>query len=110
MDRALDAGFFKALADPTRLALLACIAKCGRGCGVSEVGACCSVDLSVVSRHLSVLLRAGVLEVERSGREAKYRVQYEAAAERLRVAAEELAACAPRGDEACGCEGGGCGC
>ena len=49
-DRALDAELFKALSDPTRLKLLACLAKCSRMCSVTEVAECCSVDFSVVSR------------------------------------------------------------
>ena len=59
IDAALDADLFKALGDPTRLQLLACLAKCARPCSVSEVADCCHVDLSVVSRHLALLQRAG---------------------------------------------------
>ncbi len=62
IDSLLDPGLFKALCDPTRVKLMACLAKCGRGCTVSDVAGCCSVDLSVVSRHLAILGRAGVLE------------------------------------------------
>ena len=41
LDAQLDPALFKALGDPTRVSLLACIAKCGRGCSVSEVAECC---------------------------------------------------------------------
>ena len=50
VDGLLDVELFRALADPTRVRLLACLIKCGRGCTVGEVAECCAVDLSVVSR------------------------------------------------------------
>lgn len=37
VDELLDPVLFRAISDPTRAALLACIAKCGRGCSVGEV-------------------------------------------------------------------------
>ena len=104
IDASLDAELFKALSDPTRAKLVACIAKCGRGCSVGEVAECCSVDLSVVSRHLAQLARAGVLESERDGRTVRYREVTES----LRALADALDACGPDG-EMCG-EGCGPGC
>src|SRR5262245_44322 len=76
IDGLLDAGLVKALGDPTRLKLLACLAKCARPCTVGEVAQCCSVDLSVVSRHLSLLARAGILESARQGQAVLYRVRF----------------------------------
>ena len=49
IDARLDPALFKALSDPTRLKLLACVAKCARACSVGEVALCCHVDLSTVS-------------------------------------------------------------
>jgi ArsR family transcriptional regulator, arsenate/arsenite/antimonite-responsive transcriptional repressor len=95
VDRSLDPELFKALSDPTRLRLVACIAKCARGCAVGEVAECCSVDLSVVSRHLAQLARAGVLEVEREGRTVRYRVRYQQVCRTLRDLANALEACCP---------------
>ena len=66
IDDLLDPELFRALGDPTRLLLLACLAKCGRACSVTEIAECCSVDLSVVSRHLALLERAKVLFGEKS--------------------------------------------
>jgi ArsR family transcriptional regulator len=110
IDGLLDPGVFKALSDPTRLRLLACIAKCGRECGVGEVAECCSVDLSVVSRHLSALERAGVLEASRRGRTVSYRVRFAELAHMLRSLAAAIEECCPaEGCGGCGCEGGGCG-
>ena len=67
VDRLLDADLFKAIGEPTRAKLLACLVKCGRPCSVSEVAECCSVDFSVVARHLGVLARAGVLSRREAG-------------------------------------------
>jgi len=109
IDGLLDAEVFKALSDPTRLRLLACLAKCGRECGVGEVAECCSVDLSVVSRHLAALERAGVLEASKRGRTVSYRVRFAAMAHMLRSLAAALEECCPEGCGDCGCEGGSCG-
>jgi ArsR family transcriptional regulator, arsenate/arsenite/antimonite-responsive transcriptional repressor len=107
IDDELDPDLFKALADPTRASLLACIAKCGRGCTVGEVAECTSVDLSVVSRHLGLLARAGVLESEKEGRTVSYRVRYAEIAAALRSLASALEGCCP--DDGC-CPEGSCKC
>lgn len=104
VDALLDPELFKALADPTRVSLIACIAKCARGCSVGEVAECCDVDLSVVSRHLSLLARSGVLEATRRGRTVLYRVRYEDVCRTLRQLADALEECCPGG-----CCGGECG-
>ena len=101
LDRLLDPALFGALADPTRARLIACIAKCGRGCSVGEVAECCSVDLSVVSRHLALLARSGVLESSKDGRVVRYRVRYEEMEEKFRALADALGACCP---SSCGCQ------
>ncbi len=105
IDRLLDPALFKALCDPTRAALVACIAKCGRACGVSEVAACCSVDTSVVSRHLATLEKAGVLTSEREGRVVRYAVRYAELSGTLRALADALDQCRPdaEGEGGCGC-------
>ena len=101
LDRQLDTDLFKALADPTRASLLACVAKCGRACTVSEVAECTSVDLSVVSRHLALLARSGILEASKEGRVVRYRVRYTEIAAALRSLASALEGCCPPG--ACDC-------
>ena len=102
VDGLLDPALFKALGDPTRVKLLACLMKCGRACLVGEVAECCAVDLSVVSRHLQALARAGVVESAREGRMVAYRVRYEPLAARLRDLAAAIEACAPEADGECG--------
>ena len=104
LDNALDAELFKALSDPTRLKLLACLAKCGRTCSVTEVAECCSVDFSVVSRHLALLADAGALDSHKDGRTTFYQVCYEHLGSAFRALAEAFKDCGP----SC-CEGNCCG-
>jgi ArsR family transcriptional regulator len=107
IDELLDPGLFKAIADPTRVSLIACIAKCGRGCSVGEVAECCSVDISVVSRHLALLARAGVLEAKKEGRTVFYRVRYADVCRSLRSLADALEDCCPEMGGTC-CRGKCC--
>ena len=97
IDRALDADLFKALSDPTRLRLLACLAKCGRMCSVTEVAQCCSVDFSVVSRHLALLADAGILQSRKQGRTMFYTVQFDRLCDSLRALASAIEDCCPDG-------------
>ena len=83
------------LLDPTRLRLLGCMIKCGRACSVGEVAECCSVDLSVVSRHLQALARAGLAVPSRTGRTVAYAVQSERLCASLRALADAIEDCAP---------------
>ncbi len=106
IDSLLNPDLFRALSDPTRATLLACIAKCGRGCSVGEVAGCCSVDLSVVSRHLALLADAGVLESRKEGRTVFYAVRYAELVTMLRSLADAFHDCCPEG---CGKGGGRCG-
>ncbi len=110
VDALLGAELFKALADPTRLRLLACIAKCARPCAVTEVAACCDVDLSVVSRHLALLARAGALRTAKDGRTVRYAVNHPHLAGTLRGLADALDECRACGTTGAACKGGGDGC
>jgi DNA-binding transcriptional ArsR family regulator len=86
----LSPDLFKALADPTRLAILGRLAKRGAVCNVSEIAASCTVGLSTVSRHLGVLARAGILACERRGQEVFYRLKARDLASLLRRLAAAL--------------------
>jgi ArsR family transcriptional regulator len=104
LDALLAPALFRALSDPTRASLVACIAKCARGCTVSEVAECCAVDLSVVSRHLALLARSGVLDASKRGRTVYYSVRYGSLSQHLRDLAAALDACRPtNGDCRDGC-------
>jgi len=109
VDDLLAPGFFKAMSDPTRVRLLGCLIKCGRPCTLGEVAECCSVDLSVVSRHLKALATEGLLEATRSGRSVSYAVRYDHISSILRGLAEAIEECAPTA-RAAECRGGACGC
>jgi DNA-binding transcriptional ArsR family regulator len=61
----LDAVFF-ALSDPVRRSILERLD--GEALLVSELAAPFSISLQAVSRHIQVLVRAGLIQQERSGR------------------------------------------
>jgi ArsR family transcriptional regulator len=103
VDGLLDLSFFKALGEPTRIQLFACLVKCGRPCLVSELAECCEVDLSVVSRHLQTLARAGLVAASRQGRTVAYAVRHESICERLRDLADAIEKSMP--ETACACIG-----
>lgn len=91
----LSPQFFKALCDPNRLAILARLAEhCGPRT-VSEIAGCCSVDLSVVSRHLALLRDAGILKAEKKGKEVHYSVRTDLLVRTLRSIADAVEACCP---------------
>lgn len=67
---------------------------------MTALGGCCSVDLSVVSRHLRVLRDAGVVEARKQGKEVFYRVRSTALAGILRGLADALEEACARPAEA----------
>jgi DNA-binding transcriptional ArsR family regulator len=96
IDHVLDADLFKALGEPTRLRLLSCLAKCGRACSVTEMSECCAVDFSVVSRHLGVLEKAGIVTATKQGRTVFYEVRYKHLTEAFRALAKAIEGCRPK--------------
>lgn len=104
MDRLLDPALFRALGEPTRARLLACLLKCGRPCSVTEVAECCSIDFSMVARHLATMARAGLLSSVKQGRTVWYSADAPALAARFRDLAGAIEALHP----ADGCCEGGC--
>jgi len=106
LDKLLDPEIFKALGDQTRLKLLSCLARCARECSTTEVAECCSVDFSVVTRHLTLLADAGVLESRKEGRTVYYKVRYAELGTSLRSLADALeGCCAPKGRKGKACCG-----
>ncbi|MFN7952380.1 MAG: metalloregulator ArsR/SmtB family transcription factor [bacterium] len=97
----LSTRFFKALCDPNRVGILSQLATAGQPTKVSEVAACCTTDLSVVSRHLKTLLDAGILAAERNGREVRYTVRFGEVARTLRAIADAIEACCPPDQPSC---------
>ncbi len=71
----LNPQLLRALADPTRLEILGVLIRSGGSANVGAVASGVDVDASVVSRHLAELARAGVLSVERRGRQRWYSLE-----------------------------------
>lgn len=89
----LDADFFKALGDPTRLTIVLRLATASGPLTVSEVGTCCGTHLSGVSRHLSYLERAGIVSSRKEGREVYYRLNHGLLAEQFTGLVAAFSAC-----------------
>lgn len=97
LDQVLRPDLLKALAEPTRARLLSCLLKCGRPCSVTEVAECCSIDFSVVARHLSTMARAGLLNFEKRSRVAWYTARREELAAHFRALADAIDELDPAG-------------
>ncbi len=80
---------FKVLSDPNRLNLIAHLCRC-REANVGELSKCCSIDLSVVSRHLSKLKQTGILGASKKGKEVFYDLKASDLAGMLRELADEI--------------------
>jgi ArsR family transcriptional regulator len=76
------AAVFKALADPTRVAIVSRLAS-GESCCVCDLTETFDLSQPTVSHHLRILKEAGLLEAERRGTFAYYRLAPETF-ERLR--------------------------
>jgi DNA-binding transcriptional ArsR family regulator len=63
---------FSALSDPVRRAIL--VALDGRELLVSEIAAPFAISLQAVSKHIQVLVRAGLVRQERTGRISRCRL------------------------------------
>lgn len=70
-----SAGVFKAMGHPARLTMLAALMD-GEQC-VCELQQLVGLDMSTVSKHLSVLKRAGVVSSRKQGNWAYYRLELE---------------------------------
>lgn len=85
----------RALAEPNRLRLLAGMSNDVEGSAVGNLAECCSVDLSVVSRHLKALRDAGLVSAEKSGREVRYCCNRDEIVGLLRNLADWIESCCP---------------
>lgn len=80
---------FKVLSDPNRLNLIRHLCGC-REANVGELSKCCSIDLSVVSRHLSKLKGTGLLGATKKGKEVFYDLKAGELAKLLRELADDI--------------------
>jgi ArsR family transcriptional regulator len=76
----------KALAHPARLQIVEALAE--KDCCVSELQALVGADLSTVSKHLSLMRKAGWLDCEKRGQQVYYRLACECLATFLRCVEE----------------------
>ena len=77
-----DTGFFRALCEPARIAVLTELILLGRA-DIAAVAERLPQDRSVVARHLQQLAAASIVTAEREGRHVFYQVNATAIAERL---------------------------
>jgi len=103
LDRALDPCFLDALGHPVRVALIRALILAGAA-DIATLAGRFPQDRSVISRHLSVLERAGIATSRREGRAVVYDLNGPGLVARLRhvqAAAETLAAiCCPPPEKA----------
>lgn len=84
------AGLLKALGEFNRLSLVCELCQCPSPRNAMCLCGCCSVDSSVVSRHLKVLAQEGVVHVEKKGRERMYSLNRADIAQKLRSLADQI--------------------
>ena len=84
------ANLMKALGAFNRLSLVYRLCECQTPQNVMCLCDCCSVDTSVVSRHLKVLSQEGIVTVEKQGRERNYSLNRAYVAARLRELADKV--------------------
>ena len=77
-----DTGFFKALCEPARIAVLRELILLGRA-DVGAIAARLPQDRSVIARHLQQLATAQIVKAKKEGRPVFYEIDAGAVAERL---------------------------
>jgi len=93
LSRHLQPDLFRALSDPSRLEVLRRLAAASTPQTVTQIADCCGVHISGVSRHLTLMRRAGVVRAEKNGREMRYRLECHRISQSLRGLADALEAC-----------------
>jgi DNA-binding transcriptional ArsR family regulator len=73
-EAALYAGWFRALADPTRVQLVAWLAQQPTPVSVAQLTAVLPVGQSTVSHHLAALAEVGFVQVQHRGTSSLYAV------------------------------------
>lgn len=97
----LDDPLFKALQEPSRVAVLRQLMLLGRA-DVGQIAEHLPQERSVISRHLQLLLEAGIVRMERAGRHRIYEVDGPAIMAKFQLILQEVAQLTPY----C-CPGGG---
>jgi DNA-binding transcriptional ArsR family regulator len=84
------ANLLKALGEFNRLSLVYKLCDCQSPQNAMCLCECCSVDASVVSRHLKILAEEGVVSFEKKGREKTYSLNKKGIAKSLRRLADKI--------------------
>ena len=84
------ADLLKALGEFNRLSLVYELCGCEKPKNVMCLCSCCDVDTSVVSRHLKVLSREGIVSVQKNGRERNYALNRDHVVRKLRELADKI--------------------
>ena len=84
------AGLLKALGEFNRLSLVYELCQCRTPQNAMCLCSCCSVDASVVSRHLKILKQEGIVTLEKNGRERTYALNRAYVARNLRLLADKI--------------------
>ena len=82
------ADLLKALGEFNRLSLVYNLCRCESSQNAMCLCDCCSVDASVVSRHLKVLAERDIVKFDKVGREKTYRLNRNEVAAQLRELAD----------------------
>lgn len=90
----LDGAFFKALCEPSRVAVLKRVMQLGRA-DIGEIAEGLPQERSVVSRHLQVLLEAGIVRGTKVSRQMFYEVDGPAVVTRLEAILQHMKSLAP---------------
>lgn len=91
----IDSDFFKALAEPVRVELIKVLLLHGPA-DIKTISDQMPQDRSVISKHLQILLRAGLLDCEKNGRHRFYSLKPETFVgqlEKLFTTVQKLVAC-----------------
>jgi len=84
---------FKALSDPTRIAIIATLATEREPASVTDIAENCGIDFSGVSRHLKLLKEAGLLSSEKTGRVVRYHLKSDELVATLQGFADAIKLC-----------------
>jgi len=87
----MNSEFFRALCEPVRIDIFLFFVKQGRS-DVGSVAASFSQNRSVISRHLQILERAGILASEKEGRHVYYDIESETLVRHLESLARQARA------------------
>ena len=90
----LDSQLFKALCEPIRIEIIRLLIAQGRS-DLSTLSAALPQDVSVISRHLALLHRAGLVRREKAGRRVLFELDGPALVARLETILAQLRRAVP---------------